>query len=120
MSILPIVTLLAALVSGFFPSHAEAHAVVTDTTLHIEPIQVGKPKQISLSFNSQVEIKLSTFDLVKKGDIREPLNIQAGPKRGQVLVDLPALEAGEHAIQLKVFAADGHLTEDLVRFFVVE
>ena len=41
-----------------------------------------------------------------------------GTKPGTVMLDLPALEPGEYAIKLKIFAADGHLSEDLLHFFV--
>ncbi|PKM38455.1 MAG: copper resistance protein CopC [Gammaproteobacteria bacterium HGW-Gammaproteobacteria-10] len=97
-----------------------AHAVVTQTSLKIDPIQSGKDSQVSLFFNSRVELALSHFDLVKKGDIHERLAVKQGGKRGEVIVSIPPLEPGEHAIRLKVFAADGHLTEDIIRFYVTE
>ncbi len=97
-----------------------AHAVVTETSLNIDPVQAGKTRQVSLIFNSRVELALSHFDLVKKGDVHERLKVDQGQKRGEVIVELPALDPGEHAIRLKVFAADGHLTEDIIHFFVVE
>lgn len=99
---------------------ALAHAVVTETSLKINPIQAGKESQVSLILNSRVELALSHFDLVKKGDIHERLAAKQGDKRGEVIVEIPALETGEHAIRLKVFAADGHLTEDIIRFHVIE
>ncbi|MDT8405654.1 MAG: copper resistance protein CopC [Methylococcales bacterium] len=108
------------LLLNVIPGAIWAHAVVTDNTLKIDPVQAGQAKKITLTFNSQVELALSHFDLVKKGDLRERLDIAPGPKQGQVIVNLPPLLTGEHAIQLKVFAADGHLTEDLIRFFVVD
>ena len=97
-----------------------AHAVVTETSLKIDPVQAGKSNKVSLIFNSRVELALSHFDLVKKGDIHERLKVDRGQKRGEVIIELPALDPGEHAIRLKVFAADGHLTEDIIHFFVVE
>jgi methionine-rich copper-binding protein CopC len=41
-----------------------------------------------------------------------------GNQPGQVILQLPALPVGEYALKLKIFAADGHLSEDLLRFFV--
>ena len=46
------------------------------------------------------------------------VNATPGLKPGTVMLDLPALQPGEYAIKLKIFAADGHLSEDLLRFFV--
>ena len=36
--------------------------------------------------------------------------------RDRSLSDIPALEAGDYALKFKVFAADGHLTEDVIHF----
>jgi hypothetical protein len=36
-----------------------------------------------------------------------------------VLAPLPALTPGEYAIKYKIFAADGHLTESVIRFDVI-
>ena len=39
-------------------------------------------------------------------------------KQGQIIVHIPALESGDYALRFKVFAADGHLTEDVIHFSV--
>ncbi|WP_404360935.1 copper resistance CopC family protein [Methylotuvimicrobium sp. KM1] len=101
-------------------STVSAHAVVTNTSLKIDPIKAGTGSKVSLTFNSRVELALSHFDLVKKDDVHERLHVNRGKIRGEVVIDIPPLEPGEHAIRLKVFAADGHLTEDIIRFFVIE
>jgi methionine-rich copper-binding protein CopC len=36
-----------------------------------------------------------------------------------VLVQLPALTSGNYALRYRVLAADGHVTEDTIRFSVV-
>ena len=97
-----------------------AHAVVTDVSLKIAPLHVGKPSEVSLTFNAKVELSLSQFHLVKKGDVHEKLTARLGSKRGEVIIAMPALELGEHALKVRVFAVDGHLTDDIIRFFVVE
>lgn len=112
--------LLLFLLLPLYTSSVSAHAVVTNTSLKIDPVKAGIDNKVSLFFNSRVELALSHFDLVKKGDIHQKLQVNPGKKRGEVVIDIPPLETGEHAIRLKVFAADGHLTEDIIRFFVVE
>ena len=57
---------------------------------------------------------------VSAGDVMTPIKAIPGEKPGQVLLELPALIPGEYAMKLKIFAADGHLSEDLLRFFVKE
>ena len=97
-----------------------AHAVVTDQSLKITPVHAGQPGQVALTFNSQIELGLSQIFLVSKGDKQELLSAENGSKRGCIVVHIPALEPGDYALRLKVFAADGHLTEDVIRFSVAQ
>lgn len=99
---------------------AFGHAVVTHNSLKLNPVPVNQASQVQLSFNSKVELDLSEVFLVSAGDVMTPVNATPGAKPGQVVLDLPALKPGEYAIKLKIFAADGHLSEDLLRFFVKE
>jgi methionine-rich copper-binding protein CopC len=57
---------------------------------------------------------------VSKGDKHELLNANNGKKQGQIVIDIPPLNAGDYALRFKVFAADGHLTEDVIHFSVTE
>ncbi|MDP3333051.1 MAG: copper resistance protein CopC [Methylococcaceae bacterium] len=95
-----------------------AHAVITDYSLKITPIYANKPDQVELSFNSKIELGLSQVFLVRKGDKHELLEVTNGKKQGQIIIHIPALETGDYALRFKVFAADGHLTEDIIRFKV--
>lgn len=97
-----------------------AHAVVTKNSLQLKPVPVNQISQVELSFNSKVELDLSEIFLVSAGDKMQTITATPGDQPGKVLLDLPALEPGEYAIKLKIFAADGHLSEDLLRFFVKE
>ncbi len=97
---------------------ALAHAVITDYSLKITPIHVNSPAQVELIFNSQIELGLSQIFLVSKGDKHQLLTAVTGSKQGQVLIQIPSLGAGEYALRFKVFAADGHLTEDVIHFSV--
>ncbi|MCK9606251.1 MAG: copper resistance protein CopC [Methylomonas sp.] len=97
-----------------------AHAVVTHNSLQLKPVPVNQASQVELSFNSKVELDLSEVFLVSAGDKMQTITATPGDKPGQVMLDLPALAPGEYAIKLKIFAADGHLSEDLLRFFVKE
>ncbi|MDO9423793.1 MAG: copper resistance protein CopC [Methylobacter sp.] len=99
---------------------AFAHAVITDYSLKITPIHAGSPAKVELSFNSQIELGLSQIFLVSKGDKHQLLAAVNGSKQGQVIVRIPPLESGDYALRFKVFAADGHLTEDLIHFSVSE
>lgn len=97
---------------------ALAHAVVTDYSLKIKPIRALQKDTVELTFNSKIELGLSQVFLVRKGDLHEPLPISEGARQGQMIIAVPPLEAGDYAIKFKVFAADGHLTEDVIHFSV--
>jgi methionine-rich copper-binding protein CopC len=97
---------------------AQAHAVITEDSLAREPVKPGEPTHVRLQFNTGVEIKLSRVTLVSKGDTEQAVAIKAGAKPGQVLVSLPALVEGDYALRCQVFAADGHLTQEIRRFRV--
>jgi methionine-rich copper-binding protein CopC len=110
------ITLLVLLQSPL----ASAHAVVTDYSLKIAPIQANRADKVELMFNSKIELGLSQVFLVRKGDVHELLHLSKGSKQGQIIVDIPALAPGDYALKFKVFAADGHLTEDLIHFVVTQ
>ncbi|TAK61393.1 copper resistance CopC family protein [Methylobacter sp.] len=97
---------------------AEAHAVITDYSLKIAPIHANTPAKVELSFNSQIELGLSQIFLVSKGDKHQLLSTSTGSKQGQIIIQVPPLESGDYALRFKVFAADGHLTEDVIHFSV--
>ena len=99
---------------------AQAHAIVTGHTLQQRPIKARTPATVLLQFNSAIEIRLSRVLLVAKGDTLTPLAIHAGKKSGELMVSVPALDPGDYALKYRVFAADGHLTEDVLRFRVTE
>ena len=113
-----VLVLTAALTLG--AGTAAAHAVVIGSSLQTQPVRAGTATQVVVQFNSSIEVGLSRVFLVGKGDGQRPLTIAAGKKRGQLLAEVPALAQGEYALRYRVFAADGHLTEDLIRFRVGE
>lgn len=95
-----------------------AHAVVTHSSLNVQKIAPNRAEQVKLTFNSKVELDLSQIFLVSAGDKMQLVKASHSDKPGQVIIDLPPLVPGEYALKLSIFAADGHLSEDLVRFYV--
>jgi len=95
-----------------------AHAVVTEYSLKMETVNAHQASQVKLNFNSSVEVGLSQIFLVRTGDIEEALPLRAGDNAGVVYIEMPALEAGKYALHYKVFAADGHITDDIIHFTV--
>ena len=108
------------LVCIFYMQTSFAHAVITNYSLKLAPIHANHADQVELDFNSKIELGLSQIFLVSKGDKHEPLKAHVGKKQGQIVVKIPPINAGEYALRFKVFAADGHLTEDVIHFSVTE
>ncbi len=97
-----------------------AHAVITDYSLKITPIHANHADKVELRFNSKIELSLSQIFLVSKGDKHQLLSASNGQKQGQIVIAIPPLNTGDYALRFKVFAADGHLTEDVIHFSVTE
>lgn len=116
-SLLQIVILLLFL---GLAGQASAHAVVTESSLEIAPVTADQATEIKLNFNSHIELGLSQIFLVSAGDRQTLLEAVTGSRPGQIIVSLPPLPPGEYALRFKVFAADGHLTEDIIHFIVTK
>ena len=105
------------LLSGYSTS-LYAHAVVTGHSIKIDAIRAHQARQVKLTFNSSIELGLSQVFLVRAGDVEEKLPVRMGQAAGEVLIDMPALDTGEYAVHYKIFAADGHITDDIIHFTV--
>ncbi len=108
------------LLSFCYSDFLNAHAVVIDHSVITDAIYAHQAKKVELTFNSRIEIELSQVFLVRRGDIEEKLIVKRGQSAGKVLIDLPALGIGEYALRYKVFAVDGHITDDIIHFTVVQ
>ncbi len=106
------------LLSCCYTGLVNAHAVVTDHSLKLQAVSAGKASQVKLNFNSNIELGLSQVFLVRAGDVQEVLHVTAGKEPGVALIDMPALDAGVYALHYKIFAADGHITEDVIHFTI--
>jgi copper resistance protein C len=111
---------LIACTMALSEENAAAHAIVTDSSLAQHPVKARAATNVVLRFNSGIETGLSQVFLASKNDILRRLSIRAGKKPGEMIIDIPALRPGDYALKYKVFAADGHLTEDVIRFHVSE
>jgi len=112
-----VVFLLAAMVDR--PIVVHAHAVVTHATLKDGTVAAGAPSETTLEFNSAIEAKLAKVTLVDDKGAERSLELAAGEHPKNILVvSLPALTPGHYALRYKVLAADGHVTESVLRFQV--
>ncbi|BCX89158.1 copper resistance protein C [Methylomarinovum tepidoasis] len=105
---------------AILPPAVQAHAVVVRSSLDQQAPAPGQATEVHLFFNSDVEPLLSIVYLVSAGDRKQSLELRHGARPGELIVALPPLAPGEYALQYKVFAADGHITEDVLKFTVTE
>jgi methionine-rich copper-binding protein CopC len=96
---------------------ASAHAVLTKASVNDAPVKVETATPVMLTFNAGIEPKFTQVVLRGEGSDR-PLTARAGGKASEVVVDLPPLPPGAYALRYKVLAADGHVTESVLRFKV--
>jgi len=98
------------------PSTSWAHAILIDSTVRQDARLTAAPKTIRLRLNSRIEHGLSRFTLERNGR-QEGTALQAEPRGpDRILVHLPALARGTSVLRYRVLAADGHITEGVLRF----
>lgn len=113
--------LAAALITSA-PGQARAHALV----LEAEPAAGAKltepPRQIYLRFNSKLEKRLShvTLSTEKGQPVPLPIAVNGSEKPDRLVLPLAPLTPGSYVVRYKVLAADGHITEGVLRFSVLE
>jgi len=100
------------------PTQTFAHAIVLNSSLSAHPIKRGATSNITLYFNSRIELKLSRAVLVSRDHAERRLVLVAGKAPGELVVELPSLEPGNYALRYRVLAADGHITEETLHFSV--
>lgn len=113
--------LLSCVLAGWcvHPDASWSHAVVTRASLRDATIAAGSPSETRLEFNSAIEAKLAKVTLIDDRGGERALELAPGEHPSNVLVvALPALAAGHYALKYKVLAADGHVTESVLRFQV--
>jgi methionine-rich copper-binding protein CopC len=119
-SAIPRRALLAAALLGALAGApaAGAHGLVIDSSpRHLET--VAAPPRLVIRFNSRLEKHLCSVSLVgaDKTVVRlAPDGAAAAPDT--LAYPLPALRPGPYEARWKVLAADGHVTEGVLRFTV--
>jgi len=112
------VLVAAIVVAGTVAVHA--HDILIRSSLDDGPIRAGAATNIVLGFNAKIEVGLSRVLLLDSAGKKRTLKVSRGEKPGDVVVRLPALKAGKYGLRYRILSSDGHLTDEMVRFRVVE
>lgn len=97
---------------------AAAHAVLTRSSLEAAPVRADTPTVVTLRFNGAIEAALARVLLVDAAGQERRLEPLAADEPAELRVEVPALAPGTYGLRYKVLAADGHVTESVVRFTV--
>jgi len=112
---------LAAAVIASTPSPAAAHALLLESTPAGATL-TQPPAQVYLRFNSKLEKRLShvTLSTEKGRPVALPIAVNGSEKPDRLVLPLGPLAPGAYMIRYKVLAVDGHITEGILRFSVIE
>jgi hypothetical protein len=115
--LLPVSTLVGMLLSGA-AGIAFGHAVLTKATLDTDAVPEHATTTVVLTFNSRIEPAFTKVFLVDSAKRERPLPSRPRQQPSELEVDIPALPAGPYGLRYRVLAADGHVTESLLKFRV--
>lgn len=113
------VWLAAALLCGALGTPggpARAHAVVKAESLDDAALRPNTPATLVLRFNAAIHANFSKVHLLNARGEETPLTTSPGPSPDTLTVAFPALPVGAYAIRYRVLAADGHYTDNKLRF----
>ena len=104
------------------PVAAAAHAIILESEPAAGAALVEPPARIYLRFNSKLERRLSQVTL--HGSDGRPMQLpvvaSGHEKADRIVLPLGRLPSGAYRIRYKVLAVDGHITEGVLRFTVLE
>ena len=113
--------LCAALVAQD-PGAAAAHAIILESEPAAGATLAEPPVRIYLRFNSKLEKRLSRVTLTAADGRPVPVAVKTdgSEKPDRIVLPLGSLRPGAYVVRYKVLAADGHITEGVLRFTVLE
>lgn len=114
LSAIPLIVLWLA--AGATP--AGAHAILVHSSIADQPVAADAAATVTLRFNAGIEVGLSQAHLVDAQHAERPLSVAPGKSKGEMIVNMPALRPGLYGLKYRVLAADGHLSDGILRFTV--
>ena len=113
---------VAAAALVFAPALALAHALVLESRPPQGAQLTEAPREVYLRFNSKLEKRLSHVTIATEKGQPVPLPVATGDgeKPDRLVLPLAHLGPGAYVVRYKVLAVDGHITEGILRFSVLE
>lgn len=112
----------AAAVLTSAPGRAAAHAFVVESQPAEGATLAEPPTHVYLRFNSKLEKRLShvTISTDKGKPVALPISVQSQDRPDRMELAVGPLGPGAYVVRYKVLAVDGHITEGVLRFSVLE
>jgi copper resistance protein C len=115
-----LVMAIALLFSLLSHSVAHGHAILIDSAPKADTSERA-PTQLLLRFNTRVEANLSSVALIGGPENRRrALPVGRATTTSTLVYPLPGLEPGSYRVEWKAMSADGHVTDGVLRFTVVQ
>jgi len=113
---------VAAAIAVSAPGLADAHALVIESRPPADAKLTEPPTEIYLRFNSKLEKRLShaTISTEKGKPVALPIAAGGNERPDRLVLPLAPLSPGSYLVRYKVLAVDGHITEGILRFSVLE
>ena len=109
---------LALIATLVLPAPLFGHAVLTKASLDTASVRANTATTVTLSFNAAIESGFTKVVLVDARNEEHVLEVLPQGEPGKVSVTVPPLAPGTYGLRYKVLAADGHVTESVLRFTV--
>lgn len=98
---------------------ADAHAVVKPESLDDSALRPNTPTTLVLRFNAAIHADFSKVYVLNANGEETLLKTSPGPSPDTLTVELPALPVGAYALRYRVLAADGHYSDNKLRFRIL-
>ena len=93
-----------------------AHAVVKPEFFDESKLIPDRAATVVLQFNVAIHVPFAQVFLLDAAGKEKRLDTRAGDAPNQLIVEVPALAPGSYAFRYRVLAADGHYTDNALRF----
>ncbi|MSP80019.1 MAG: copper resistance protein CopC [Rhodospirillales bacterium] len=112
----PLAAVLLFVLAALTTTAVRAHAVVKLESFDDSTLKPHQAASVSLQFNTTIHVPFSQCYLLDAAGKETLLATRPGDGQHRLIVDLPALAPGAHALRYRVLAADGHYTDNAFRF----
>jgi len=110
--------MLAVVVVLFVVAHADAHAILLESTPALKSSVTGPDVPIKLRFNVRIDALRSRLTLIRPDGSPQALELSKESPADTLAASASGLAAGDYRLRWQVLASDGHITRGEIPFTV--